>query len=273
METDMHDTLAERNKQMVLEAFDTLFNRKDYERASAFWAPGYIQHNPHFPDGRDGLFGAIKALPATARYEHQLAVAEGDYVMLHGRYSDNGQPANWMAVDVCRIEDGVLVEHWDVIQDEATKAESINGHPMFGDRFPPDRVAPPNVAEVAREIVKSFYDGAARGRITDFAECLADDFELFVPDYLPWGGHFDKAGYVALLPKIALALDFTRLSHLSLVADGGHVVALIEIGVQGTDKTIVISEHWDISNGKTTRLRVAYYDPTILLDQITANPE
>ena len=126
--------------------------------------------------------------------------------------------------------------------------------------------------ERARAIVTSFYDGGAQGRITDFADQLGDHFELFVPDYLPWGGTFDKAGYIALLPGVADALDFTRLDYLSFTAEGGHVVALIEIGVQGTDATTIISEHWDVEGDKAVRLRVAYYDPTILLAQLGAAP-
>jgi ketosteroid isomerase-like protein len=126
--------------------------------------------------------------------------------------------------------------------------------------------------EQAKAIVRSFYEGGARGRITDFASQLSENFELFVPEYLPWGGHFDKAGYVALLPGVARALDFTNLNYLSFVGEGDHVVALIEIGVRGTDSTIVISEHWDIANGKAVRLRVAYFDPKALLDQLATDP-
>jgi predicted SnoaL-like aldol condensation-catalyzing enzyme len=66
-----------------------------------------------------------------------LIVAEGDYVILHGRFSGNGQPAAALiAADIVRIEAGRLAEHWDVLQDEATKAESKSGLPMFGDQFP-----------------------------------------------------------------------------------------------------------------------------------------
>jgi hypothetical protein len=126
--------------------------------------------------------------------------------------------------------------------------------------------------ERAKAIVKAFYEGAARGSITDFADQLDDAFELFVPAYLPWGGQFDKAGYVALLPGVASVLDFTRLQYLSFTGEGGHIVALIEIGVQGTERTIIISEHWDIAHGKAVRLRVAYFDPKILLDQIASLP-
>jgi ketosteroid isomerase-like protein len=125
-------------------------------------------------------------------------------------------------------------------------------------------------AEQARAVVKRFYAGGARGEITSFRDDLADDFVLFVSPQLPWGGTFDKSQYVALLPRVADVLDFSRLTYLSLTAEGGHVVALIEIGVQGTDGSIVISEHWDVADGKATRLRVAYFDPTLLLEQIAA---
>jgi predicted SnoaL-like aldol condensation-catalyzing enzyme len=70
------------------------------------------------------------------RYENQRIVAEGDYVIAHGRFSGNGRPAAWIVADIVRFEDGLLAEHWDVLQDEATQEESVSGIPMFGDRFP-----------------------------------------------------------------------------------------------------------------------------------------
>ena len=93
-------TTPEQNKAIVLKAFDTLFNKRDYAAAERFWSPTYIQHSAHIAPGREGLFALIRSAPDT----------------LH--------------------EDGLLAEHWDVSQDEATKAESVSGLPMFGDRFP-----------------------------------------------------------------------------------------------------------------------------------------
>jgi ketosteroid isomerase-like protein len=119
-----------------------------------------------------------------------------------------------------------------------------------------------------KAVVRSFYDGGARGEITSFADRLADDFELFVPAYLPWGGHFNKQQYTSILPQVASVLDFARLKYVSLTAEEGHVVALIDIGVKGTNGSIVISEHWDVIEGKAVRLLVAYFDPQLLLDQI-----
>ena len=131
----MSQTKQEKNKALVLDAFETLFNKRDYAAAEKYWSPNYIQHSAHIAPGRDGLFNLIRNAPDTLRYEHQLIVAEGDYVIAHGRFSGIGRPVAWIAADIVRIEDGSLVEHWDVLQDEATKAESKSGLPMFGDRF------------------------------------------------------------------------------------------------------------------------------------------
>ena len=131
----MSQTIQEKNKALVLEAFDTLFNKRDYSAAEKYWSPNYIQHSAHIEPGRDGLFNLIRNTSDTLRYEHQLIVAEGDYVIVHGRFSGTGRPVAWVAADIVRIENGRLAEHWDVLQDEATKAESKSGLPMFGDRF------------------------------------------------------------------------------------------------------------------------------------------
>lgn len=132
----MPGTKESRNKTLVLQAFATLFNRRDYAEAERYWSPRYVQHSAHIAPGRDGLFDLVKSLPTTLRYEPGVIVADGDFVIVHGRFSGFGQPANWIAADILRIEDGVLVEHWDVIQDEATREQSKSGLPMFGENFP-----------------------------------------------------------------------------------------------------------------------------------------
>ena len=132
----MSNTTSERNKAIVLEAFQTLFNKRDYNAAERFWSPTYIQHSAHIPPGREGLLAMIRQLPPTLKYEPGVVVADGDYVILHGRFSGIGLPTNWIVADVVRLKDGILVEHWDVIQDEATKEQSKSGNPMFGDAFP-----------------------------------------------------------------------------------------------------------------------------------------
>lgn len=131
----MAKTTEEANKALVLEAFHTLFNKRDYKAAERYWSSDYIQHSAHIGPGRDGLFDLVRSAPATLKYEPGTIVAEGDYVIVHGRFSGMGKPRNWIAADVVRVVDGVLAEHWDVLQDEATEAESRSGLPMFGTTF------------------------------------------------------------------------------------------------------------------------------------------
>src|SRR4030088_458837 len=132
----MSQTTELKNKALVLEAFDTLFNKRDYVAAERYWSPHYIQHSAHIAPGRDGLFNLIKGLPPTLRYEPGTIVAEEDFVIVHGRFSGFGAPVNWIAADIVRIQDGLLIEHWDVIQDEVTQEQSKSKRPMFGKTFP-----------------------------------------------------------------------------------------------------------------------------------------
>ena len=132
----MSQSQEEQNRTSVLEAFDTLFNRRDYVAAERYWSSNYIQHSAHIEPGREGLFNLIKNIPSSLKYEPGVIVADGEFFIVHGRFSGFGLPVNWIAADILRIEDGVLVEHWDVIQDEATREQSKSGNPMFGDTFP-----------------------------------------------------------------------------------------------------------------------------------------
>jgi predicted SnoaL-like aldol condensation-catalyzing enzyme len=135
-EDEVTQTIEEKNKAFVLQAFETLFNKRDYVAAERFWSSNYIQHSAHIPPGREGLFNMIKGLPDGFRYENGLTVANGDYVVLHGRFSGIGLPTDWIVADIVRLENGKLAEHWDVIQDEVKKEASRSGLPMFGDKFP-----------------------------------------------------------------------------------------------------------------------------------------
>src|ERR1700746_2904581 len=107
----MNQTTQERNKELVLKAFDTLFNKRDYVAAERYWSPDYIQHSAHIAPGREGLFNLIKSLPPTLKYEPGTIVAEADFVIVHGRFSGFGAPVNWIAADIVRIQGGILFEH------------------------------------------------------------------------------------------------------------------------------------------------------------------
>ena len=172
-------------KAFVLQAFDTLFNRRDYAKAAEFWSESYIQHSAHIAPGRDGLFNLVRSAPNNLRYENALIVAEGDYVMLHGRFTGNGRPRAWIAGDILRIEDGRLAEHWDVLQDEDTQEESKSGLPMFGTSFAEPgpaaaAAAAPLTKEEARRIVTPLYDALNEPSKKDVVALLA---KATNPDY------------------------------------------------------------------------------------------
>ena len=132
----MSEKIESNNKALVLEAFDTLFNKRDYAAAERFRWPDYIQHSAHIAPGREGLFNLIESMPPTLKHEPGTIMAEGDFVIVHRRFSGFGAPVNWIGADILRIQNGMLVEHWDVIQDEATEEQSASMRPMFGTTFP-----------------------------------------------------------------------------------------------------------------------------------------
>jgi predicted SnoaL-like aldol condensation-catalyzing enzyme len=113
-----------------------LFNKRDYVSAKRFWPPDYIQHSAHIQPGRDGLFNLIKSAPATLKYEPGVICGRWRFRDRPRAIFRSWRDCNWIAADILRIKDGILVEHWDVIQDEATREQSKSGEPMFGDAFP-----------------------------------------------------------------------------------------------------------------------------------------
>jgi predicted SnoaL-like aldol condensation-catalyzing enzyme len=98
---EMAQTTPDENKALVLQAFDTLFNRRDYEAALRFWSDAYIQHSAHIEPGREGLFRLVRSLPATLSYEHGL-IRKAGTVIVHGRFSGSGRPVAWVAADILR---------------------------------------------------------------------------------------------------------------------------------------------------------------------------
>jgi predicted SnoaL-like aldol condensation-catalyzing enzyme/predicted ester cyclase len=183
----MSKTLEKKNKALVLEAFNTLFNKRDYAAAEKYWSPNYIQHSAHIEPGREGLFNLVRGAPSTLRYENARIMVDGDYVMLHGRFSGNGRPQPWVAADIVRIQDGRLAEHWDVLQDEATREESKSGLPMFGSSFAElsrtsagVAAAPPLTQDQARQIVAPLYEALNQPAKKDVSALLA---KAAHPDY------------------------------------------------------------------------------------------
>jgi predicted SnoaL-like aldol condensation-catalyzing enzyme/ketosteroid isomerase-like protein len=235
-------TSPEGTKALVLEAFDTLFNKRDYAKAAQFWSETYIQHSAHIPPGRDGLFNLVRNQPDTLRYENSLILAEGDHVMLHGRFSGHGRSRAWIAADVVRMEGGRLAEHWDVLQDEATAAESQSGLPMFGAAFAePDRQRAAGsslTVDDARRITAPLYDALNQPAKKDVSALLAHAAN---PDYRSY--HTNEAW----LPRDQLADVFKNMG--SAVPDLRWTVMDIQvfgnqIVVRGQATGTPTSEFW-----------------------------
>lgn len=121
--------LAKR-KAIVVEALTKAFNDRDFSVLEEWWSTEYIQHNPFIPAKRAGLREFVEALPKERRYEHGRVFAEDDFVIVHGRYVGGGRKA-LVAVDIFRFDDGKVVEHWDVLQEEVLVADTRAGNPMF----------------------------------------------------------------------------------------------------------------------------------------------
>ena len=134
----MTTALEEKNIALDIEALDTLFNKKDDEKAAQFWSESYVQHSQHVSAGRDRLFGLVRSL-TDMRFQYDMVAANGDFVWVHSRYTNSATPTAPIAANILRIEDGKLVEHRDVLQNEAPRSESAGGYPMFGDRFADER--------------------------------------------------------------------------------------------------------------------------------------
>jgi predicted SnoaL-like aldol condensation-catalyzing enzyme len=118
------------NKQIALHALTGAFIDRDPGVVAKYFAPDYIQHNPAIPNGAAAIPGLIASLSPDFRYEPGMAVASGDLVMVHGRYVGWG-PKPMVAVDIFRVADGKVVEHWDVMQEEVEASATASGNPMF----------------------------------------------------------------------------------------------------------------------------------------------
>ena len=124
-------TLEEANKQLVKNAMHELFVTRDAEKAvRLYFGEPYLQHNPMIPDGAEDLPKIVASLPAEFKYEPGIVVADRDFVMIHGLYTGWG-PKPLVTVDIFRVKDGKLVEHWDVMQEDVPAAQTKSGRPMF----------------------------------------------------------------------------------------------------------------------------------------------
>jgi len=121
--------MTKSNKEIVLEVLKRSFINRDPTVVEQYFGANYRQHNPSIPDGPSAIAGMTPTL-AALKYEPGMAVAEGDLVMVHGRYTGWG-PKPMVAVDIFRVQDGKVVEHWDVMQEEVSATDTVSGNAMF----------------------------------------------------------------------------------------------------------------------------------------------
>ena len=121
--------MGKSNKEIVLEVLKRAFIDRDPTVVDRYFAANYKQHNPAIADGPSPIAKMIPTLTALT-YEPGMAVADGDLVMVHGRYTGWG-PKPMIAVDIFRLKGGKVVEHWDVLQEEVSAAKTTSGNAMF----------------------------------------------------------------------------------------------------------------------------------------------
>ncbi len=121
---------TEANKALVLAGIKGIFIDRDPAVLDRLFSGDYRQHNPLIPNGPAAIKALLGNLSPDFKYELGLVMADGDYVSIHGRYIGWG-PKPMIAVDIFRVANGKIAEHWDVMQEEVLAAQSANGNSMF----------------------------------------------------------------------------------------------------------------------------------------------
>ena len=117
------------NKELVIKAVTEVFINGDATALDKYWSENYVQHNPQIPNGREALKQMISG-GGNMKYEMGLVVADGDFVMVHARITGFG-PKPSIAVDIFRVKEGKLAEHWDVLQEEVSAENTASKNSMF----------------------------------------------------------------------------------------------------------------------------------------------
>ena len=121
---------ADDNKALVLAGITGVFIDRDPTVLDRLFSDDYKQHNPQIPNGTAAIKSLLRDLPRDFEYRPGLVVANGNYVMVHGRYIGWG-PKPIVGVDIFRVTGGKIAEHWDVLQEEIPAERSVNGNHMF----------------------------------------------------------------------------------------------------------------------------------------------
>ena len=124
------ETKKMSNMEIVRTALTEAFINGDLSAIDKYWAEDYIQHNPMVGNGREALKQFFSSMAGKIKYEMGMMAENGEFVMVHGRFTGFG-PKPLIAVDIVRVKDGKLVEHWDVLQEEVPADSTASKNPMF----------------------------------------------------------------------------------------------------------------------------------------------
>jgi predicted SnoaL-like aldol condensation-catalyzing enzyme/ketosteroid isomerase-like protein len=197
------------NRALVLDAMTALFQRRDVSAVERLYAADYVQHNPQIAQGREALTRIVAALPPTVHYEPGLVIAEGAYVAIHGRI--RGWAAKpQIVVDIFRVADGKLAEHWDVLQDEVQADRTRSGAAMFSpDEAVTQATAAPTTpaddpqidydAMMQANLTRVFGEPDVERRLAAIRELYADDAVLNEP-------HASVRGHLAICDAVTALL-------------------------------------------------------------------
>lgn len=198
------------NRALVLEAMTALFQRRDASVVERLYAPGYVQHNPGIPQGREALAALVAQLPPEVYYEPGMVIAEGAYVAIHGRIR-GWAPKPQVVVDIFRIEDGRLAEHWDVLQDEIPPGAGTAGVAMFSADESAVQAATNQTLE-ASEGAAVDYDALMQGNLSrvfserDAARRMVAIQALYAADAVLHEPHGSVTGHAAIGQAVSALL-------------------------------------------------------------------
>ena len=238
----------ERNKALVLDAMTALFQRRDAKAVERLYALNYIQHNPSIPQGRAALAELVAQLPPDLFYDPGLMIAEGAYVAIHGRIH-GWAPAPQVVIDIFRIEDGLLAEHWDVLQDEVAANATQSGISMFS----PDeraRQVRAHLSNLPKTEPAIDYDGLMRANLTqvfgerDAHKRMSAIQRLYAADAVLNEPHASATGHAAINDAVTALLaglpsDFS-FRVLSAV-QGHHGIGVLKWGSGPHDGALAVT--------------------------------
>ncbi|MFJ3802512.1 ester cyclase [Streptomyces sp. NPDC090088] len=238
--------MSTENKEMVLHFYNELFSHGNLDVIDKYIGDEYIQHNPHAPNGTAALRGFVTGFRGrypNLSYNVVRAVAEGDLVLLHS-HAELEPGISQMVVDIFRIQDGKIVEHWDVMQN--VPDSSVNGNDMHSTlSAPADQSADASGAE-SKRVVQALFDEMIHGRdVTALERYAADPFHQHNPQ--------SHSGIAAGKEQFAAVFDANpdvNFDVKRVIADGEYVAFHHHFKLSPDDRGSAVLDIFRVCDGK-----------------------